>query len=76
MDPSVVTQAHARCLEVHPWTVDDSVDMGMLVDLGVNGMFTNVPDELDEVLGRRALRARKAGPRASKRYAKCLRAAS
>jgi glycerophosphoryl diester phosphodiesterase len=76
MDPSVVTQAHARCLVVHPWTVDQPGDMAMLLDLGVDGMFTDVPDELDEVLGRRALRARKAGLRAAKRHAKCLRAAS
>jgi len=39
----VVTQAHDRCLSVHPWTVDQPGDMAMLVDLGVDGMFTNVP---------------------------------
>jgi glycerophosphoryl diester phosphodiesterase len=73
MDPSVVTQAHARCLAVHPWTVDQPGEMGILIELGVNGMFTNVPDQLDAVLGRRALRARKAARRAATRHAKCLR---
>jgi len=76
MDVSVVGQAHARCLVVHPWTVDEPSDMSSLVDLGVDGMFTNAPDALDEVLGRRALRAGKAARRAAKRHATCLRAAS
>jgi glycerophosphoryl diester phosphodiesterase len=76
MDPSVVAQSHARCLAVHPWTVDQPGDIEMLVDLDVDGMFTDVPDELDAVLGRRALRARKAARRASKAHAKCLRATS
>jgi hypothetical protein len=61
---------------VHPWTVDQPGDIEMLVALGVDGMFTDVPDELDGILGRRALRARKAARRASKGHAKCLRSAS
>jgi glycerophosphoryl diester phosphodiesterase len=76
MDPSVVAEAHARCLAVHPWTVDEPADMRTLVDLGVDGIFTNVPDALDDVLDRRALQARKAARRAAKGHARCLRKAS
>jgi glycerophosphoryl diester phosphodiesterase len=73
MDPSVVAAAHARCLGVHPWTVNQSADMTTLVAAGVDGMFTNVPDELDAVLGPAALRAKKAARRAAKNRTTCLR---
>ena len=76
MDPSVVEAAHARCLVVHPWTVDEPSDMSALTALGVDGMFTNAPDALDAVLGRRALPGGKAARRAAKRHAKCLRTAA
>ena len=42
--------AHARCLAVHPYTVNDLAEMRALVALGVDGMFTNFPDRL-ELLG-------------------------
>jgi glycerophosphoryl diester phosphodiesterase len=73
MDPAVVGPAHSRCLGVHPWTVNQPAEMTALVAAGVDGMFTNVPDELDQVLGPNALRAKKAARRAAKNQRTCLR---
>lgn len=56
VDEAVVDAAHTRCLDVHPYTVDDPDEMARLLDAGVDGMFTNVPDRLLEQ------RARHPGP--------------
>ena len=54
VDAALVRAAHARCLDVHPYTVDDAAEMRALVALGVDGMFTNFPARLRAVLGGRA----------------------
>ena len=46
VDAAAVDAAHARCLDVHPYTVDDDGEMVRLLDAGVDGMFTNAPDRL------------------------------
>ncbi len=46
VDPALVAAAHDRCLAVHPYTVDDPAEMDRLLDLGVDGIFTNVPGTL------------------------------
>ncbi len=73
VEPSLVDGAHARCLDVHPWTVNDSTAMTMLVAAGVDGLFTNFPDRLDETLGANALRAKKAARRAARARKRCVR---
>ena len=50
VDAALVSAAHERCLDVHPYTVNESAEMRTLVSLGVDGMFTNFPDRLNAVL--------------------------
>ena len=47
-----VNVAHARGLWVDAWTIDDPAEMQMLIDLGVDGIITDRPDLLMELLGR------------------------
>src|SRR5215211_7350949 len=48
VDAALVEAAHALCLDVHPYTVNEKADMQALIDLGVDGMFTNFPDRLEK----------------------------
>ena len=50
VDEKFVQAAHRRALEVHVWTIDDEADMRALLDLGVDGLVTDRPDVLREVL--------------------------
>ena len=46
VDSAFVASAHAHCLAIHPYTVDDESDMRRLLALGVDGLFTNFADRL------------------------------
>ncbi|SDM44581.1 glycerophosphodiester phosphodiesterase family protein [Allokutzneria albata] len=45
--------AHRLGLEVHAWTVDAAAEMAALLDMGVDGLVTDRPDTLRDVLRRR-----------------------
>lgn len=51
--PSMLRAAHARNLPVHVWTVDDGAEMERLLDMGVDGIITDRPTLLRDVLRRR-----------------------
>jgi glycerophosphoryl diester phosphodiesterase len=53
VDERFVTAAHARDLQVHVWTVDTEEDASALLDLGVDGVMTDRPAMLREVLEKR-----------------------
>ena len=48
-----VDEAHRRGLVVHVWTIDDPAEMGRLLDLGVDGIMTDRPEILRDVLRQR-----------------------
>ncbi len=55
VDERFVTKAHAVGLQVHVWTIDDADEMDELLDLGVDGIMTDRPQVLKDVLTRRGL---------------------
>lgn len=46
----MVEQAHALGLKVIPWTINDQPTMAQLMDIGVDGIITDYPDRLREVM--------------------------
>jgi glycerophosphoryl diester phosphodiesterase len=55
VDHRSVGLAHELGLPVHVWTIDDPVEMDRLLDLGVDGIMTDRPAVLKDVMIRRGL---------------------
>lgn len=53
VDERFVRFVHRQGLQVHVWTIDDAPEMDRLLDLGVDGIMTDRPGVLREVLERR-----------------------
>jgi glycerophosphoryl diester phosphodiesterase len=53
VDERFVAAAHERGLQVHVWTVDDPVEATTMLDLGVDGIMTDRPAMLRELLEKR-----------------------
>lgn len=55
VDRRLITAARRRGIEVHVWTIDDAEQMHELIDLGVDGIMTDRPAVLKNVLAQRGL---------------------
>ncbi len=54
LDARLVAAVHAAGAQLHAWTVNSPSDMERLLDLGVDGIVTDRPDELTRILADRA----------------------
>jgi glycerophosphoryl diester phosphodiesterase len=55
LDEALVKEARGLGLKVLPWTVNDPVDMERLIGWGVDGMITDRPDRLRDVMAAKGL---------------------
>lgn len=53
VDRRLLDAAHRLGIDVHVWTVDDAASMEKLLDLGADGIMTDRPSALKEILVRR-----------------------
>lgn len=53
VDERLVAAAHDSGLQVHVWTVNTTEEMTRLLDIGVDGLITDRPDLLKDLLARR-----------------------
>jgi glycerophosphoryl diester phosphodiesterase len=51
----MVRDAHRRGIEVIPWTVNDKPTMASMMDAGVDGLITDYPDRLRELMAERGM---------------------
>ncbi|MCP2328762.1 glycerophosphoryl diester phosphodiesterase [Hamadaea flava] len=59
-DAKMIADAHARGLKVVPWTCDDPATIGALIDLRVDGIITDYPDRVRQIMAERGMRLPKA----------------
>jgi HAD superfamily hydrolase (TIGR01509 family) len=52
-DAGYVARVHALGMDIHSWTVNDAATMSAVLDRGVDGIITNHPDVLREVIAER-----------------------
>jgi glycerophosphoryl diester phosphodiesterase len=55
-DSRMIADAHRLGLKVIPWTIDDPETMDYFIDLGVDGIITDYPDLLREVMAQNGMR--------------------
>lgn len=72
--PALVAEAHAAGMAVIPWTINDPATMASLMDAGVDGLITDYPDRLRELMADRGLKLPK--PAREPRNRDCLTAAA
>ncbi|MBL8331264.1 MAG: glycerophosphodiester phosphodiesterase [Rubrivivax sp.] len=55
LTPALLQEAQSLGLKVIPWTVNNAADMERLIAMGVDGLITDYPDRLREVMTRRGM---------------------
>jgi glycerophosphoryl diester phosphodiesterase len=55
VDEVLIAAAHAQAIAVHVWTIDDAEIMTRLIDLGVDGIITDLPKTLCGLLEERGV---------------------
>ncbi len=55
LTPGALAEAHALGLQVLPWTANEPAHLEALLDAGVDGIITDYPDRLREILRRRGV---------------------
>ncbi|MFG2073116.1 glycerophosphodiester phosphodiesterase family protein [Nonomuraea maritima] len=56
VDPAMVASAHARGLKVIPWTCDDPATIEALMDMGIDGIITDYPNRVRDIMAARGMR--------------------
>ena len=49
----LIAHAHAHEVAVHAWTINEEPEMQRLLELGVDGLVTDYPGRMVELLARR-----------------------
>lgn len=62
LDEVFVTAAHDHGLAVHAWTIDDPAEMARLVEIGVDGIMSDLPSVVVSVLAEKGVSYRPATP--------------
>ena len=52
-DQLLVSEAHARGLKIIPWTCDDPATVKEIMDLGVDGIITDYPNQVRQIMSDR-----------------------
>jgi glycerophosphoryl diester phosphodiesterase len=60
--PDMVRRAHAAGMQVIPWTVDDKPTMRALIGAGVDGLITDYPNLLRDVMAESGMKLPKPAP--------------
>jgi glycerophosphoryl diester phosphodiesterase len=53
--PARIAESHALGMSVLPWTVNDPAEMMRLIDAGADGIITDYPGVLRQVMGQRGM---------------------
>ncbi|MEV6181072.1 glycerophosphodiester phosphodiesterase family protein [Streptomyces sp. NPDC052015] len=60
VDKKMIAKAHERGLKVIPWTCDDNATVAALMDMGIDGIITNYPNHVRDLMAKRGMRLPKA----------------